>query len=534
MSYMRNYIRDREVEENSLEKESQEPKKKNMYMRNYLTNNLPEMELPEETNIPEKQEKPKKLVSGYGSVPTEEEEANKIPFEGENDLEREIERHRARSTSKVIATVGGAAGDLLHFATSLIGSEDVLPTSETIEYLFSQAPGGRYLDPKNELEKKGDEFVRSVAAFAIPGSKVYSFARNLGIPIVGMAVKEGLMQKGVNEGPATWVKVGTEAILDVINGRSKLGGGALNYLKSLYNKSESLLPKGAIVDAVHYVRDLKSLKQKFLSGGKSPQKEAALKRIDELLKKVDMPDENARKKVLAQLEADPAYRLSKNKKKIRDEALSKIKSRPTVKVQELVDARKTTNEIIDAQSGFAFGTKASVAKKSADRLKEVNSKVIDAVNEYGVSNPKFGAANAIANEGYAAYAASNKMTEFLEKNFGDRVHSKALKTILGLGGSGAVAIGSTIAPLAAAAGAAITPLYYGLKIAYRVAKSPTLKKYYTDIMKNSLIGNSLEVGKSIQKMDKVFLDEEKESEQRKSELKRRNKTRNPEKNKKSS
>src|SRR2546427_7159477 len=55
-----------------------------------------------------------------------------FPEEGENDLEREIERNIAQGTSRIGETVLGMPGDLYSFAKSIFGynPETVLPTSE--------------------------------------------------------------------------------------------------------------------------------------------------------------------------------------------------------------------------------------------------------------------------------------------------------------------------------------------------------------------------------------------------------------------
>ena len=382
-------------------------------------------------------------------------------FEGENDLDREIERNIAQQTSRIGETLAGAPGDIWSFAKSIFGFEPEtnLPTSESLRKKSEELSLG-YTKPKNEFEERLGEVQQDIASFMIPGSGKYNFVRNIGIPITANLAKEGVKAVGGDK-MADAAKMGTMVILDLMNLK---GGGAKKYATNLFKESESLIPEGATLKSKNLEKGLSSLQKSLESGGSAPSKEKALKKITEIQSKV----QNGQ-----------------------------------IEVKELIDFRKTINEIRSELGGFEVQLPKAIKKKAIANLDFVKKEVINGLNEYGkLENPEFLKLNKAANESYAAYEASDKMGKFIKDVVKDTVKSPVLKAILGIGGTyGAFAHAGTLAK----SGGAILPLYAGYesyKIIHQVMKSPTLRKFYGNILKGAISGNASQVSKNAKAMEK--------------------------------
>jgi anti-sigma28 factor (negative regulator of flagellin synthesis) len=401
-------------------------------------------------------------------------------YEGENDLEREIERNISRTTSRAIEKGLGAAGDIQQFAKSLIGLPIFgalqLPTTEKIRETIGSS---EYLQPKNEFEEKADQFTQDVISLSLPGSSSHSLLRNVGIAVAGSLGKKAAKELGASPETQELTKQGLMTVLDIMNIRKTEGkGGAKKFASSLFQESESLVPEGAKINAGKYASSLEKLEKDLNKGGTSPKVEPALKKIKEL------------------------------KDKIHDGEIT---------VDELVSARKKINDIIESGGGFEYSPHPKVKKQALHHLREVKSKVIDALDEYGKMNPEFGNMNKSANEAYAAYSASNSITNFLKRNFGDKISDAATKVALGLASPGAIA-GAKFFPLTTVAAASATPVYLTTKILRRISGSPTLRKYYGNILRYSLQENIPLVDDSIKKFQKEMRKEEKSHTERVSSL----------------
>jgi hypothetical protein len=414
-----------------------------------------------------------------------------VPFEGENDLDREIERNQARTTSRGIETVAGLPGDLESFARWVIGNdkETFLPTSKGLQEKAEKLPGGQ-LKAKNEFEEKSDEFFKDIVSMSIPGSGQASFVRNLGIPIAGLLAKEGVKKIGSGEKEQAYGKMGTMFILDLLNTRRTMGmGGARRFASHLFNESERMIPQGATTTATNLQRDVRQAINALESGGTAPSTASALTKLRE----IEGAIQNGR-----------------------------------IPVRFLVDARKRINDIIDAGGGFDYSVKTNVRRRAINNLNNVKNHVIDSLQEYGQANPRFGAINNAANEAYAAYSASNTVSNFLKKNFGDKIQNGTLKTILGWGGGGigvgGLATGIGYAPAASAAGIAALPAYQVFKVARRMFTSPVLRNYYTNIIRHSLQGNVAQTATNIRQLERELDKKDKEQEKKILELRKSSKT----------
>lgn len=394
-----------------------------------------------------------KKVSDKGTV---------LPFEGENDLEREMERSQARATSRSLETIIGAPGDILSFGAWLIGKElpEAIPTSQKLKK-FSEETTRGYTAPKNEFEEKSDEVMRDIASFAMPGSQTYSMFRNIGIPIIANLGKEGIKYAGGDEKGSSMAKAGMMVALDLITQRKGAGGGAKEFSSNLFKQAEKSIEKGVSVQATGLEKSLNTLEKTLSSGGSRPTTKKSLEKIDELRKEI------------------------KNGK---------------IDVKRLAAYRPSINEAIEEMGGFNIEVPKKLKPAAIRNLNQVKSEVIKTLDQYGEKfNPEFLKFHKAANESWAAYQNSNKIANFIDKHAGKWAKSPATKMLFGSGLTyGAAALGKT----AALTGGALALGYPSFKVLHRVMNSPTLRTYYGNILKGSLSGNTSQVSRNMKLLDK--------------------------------
>lgn len=419
----------------------------------------------------------------FGFVPLES-SAKKIPnkepttlesFEGlGSEFDKDIERHQARNTSRALEGIFGLPGDVASFVTGLFGKEQgILPTSQRLKE-FSESATGGYTAPKNELEQAGDELFRDIGSMLTPGAGTYNIARNIGIPIVGTLAKEGLKYSGVEDRNASYAKMGTMVILDLLAHRTP--GGAKQHSLDLFKEAESLVPEGALANGKILDKSLSNLETSLKAGGKRPSTIDALDKIKELRREIQ-------------------------------------KGEGAIPVKNLIEFRKSINEIVEGFGGYDIKLPTKIKNRAIGNLQDVKGKVIKATEEYGqLKNPEFAKLNRAANESYAAYENSNKIAKFIEKTVGKHVKSNAAKTLLGLAGTGVTGAATYLSPTAAvlggSAGLAGTGAYHSFKVLHRMKNSPTLRQYYKNILEGSLKGNAGQVSANTKALDNLLMLEE--------------------------
>jgi hypothetical protein len=433
------------------------------------------------TNFPEQEQQPEfeemqmRQVPQQGMPqeqiqdPIQQEQQGEFPLEGENDLEREIERNIAQQTARMGEAAIGLPGDVWSFAKSLLGfdPETNLPTSEKLREFTEQASQG-YLEPQNEFESRVGELQQDITSMMTPGSNVYSLARNIGIPVVANLVKEGINIAGGDK-IGTGAKIGTMIILDLISQRR---GGAKKYASKLFEEGDKLVPKGEKAFLPHFETYLKTLEKTMESGGSRPSTSEPLKKIRELLER------------------------SKNGE---------------IEVRELMDFRQAINEIKDSMGGYNVEVPPKIKRKIIFNLDQVKGEVIKGLDEYGkLKNPKFRELNKAANESWAAIEQSDKMATFIKKTVKDSIKNPGVKHILGLGGAGygIVAHGATIAKASAVAAIPLYAGYQTYKVLHQIIKSPTLRRYYGNVLKGAASGNASQVLINAKALDKELEEED--------------------------
>lgn len=446
----------------------------------------PETSIPSETSRPSIFKKQAEVFKKADEPVEKKEEIipklqpEEFAFEGENDLEREIERGQARTLSRIGETVLGAPGDISNFVTNLFGipkSPIGHLSSENLQKASEKLTKG-YTKPETEFEKTVDDTAKTFASMALPGSWGYSFARNLGIPLAATLTKEGVKKYG-GDTAGTYAELGVMLGLDLLGGRIS-SGGAKGYASNLFKQRDKTIPEGANLTTENLQKSIFSLKKELLKGGEATSTDAALQKLDQLTKKIE------------------------------DGKLP---------IDELTKFQERINEKILEQGGFKLETPPKVRERSVQNLNKVKKLVIESLAEYGEKqNPEFLDLHQKANKAFSVYEQSNVLSNFIEKKFGNKIKNPLVKTLFGIGGAGSIGAGALTSPALAATGGAIgaggTALYQGMKIFYRVAKSPELRKYYIDVVKGALAGNALKTKKSLDELDKRLKDEEKDLEEK--------------------
>lgn len=374
----------------------------------------------------------------------------------ENNIESAI-RHSARTGSRAAETVLGFRGDIkklgnkagLYVLEKALGerspeqreqlmksSGDVF-TSEGLKNISKKATGG-YTTADTPGEKSSDE-IASFASALVSGKGVPSGAKAL-VSNIGKAVATSVASVGAGDvvkalgGGETGkeiTKIGTSVLLSLIN-----PGGLKQAISNNYKQARSEIPKGTMLSTAGFSKSLKDLKTDLKTGISTPSKEPILKIIDELEKKA----------ASGQMEAS-----------------------------EVVDIWHNINEIMSSRDLWSSvsGAGKERLRSNFNNLKKV---VGSEIESYGQYNPKFLESWKAANEGYASNAASTRITDFMngivKKSQGGLYPALAIKLFTG---NPAAAV-----PIALGAGT----INLG-QMLYRVFKSPSLRKYYGEVVANA-------------------------------------------------
>lgn len=393
-------------------------------------------------------------------------EKQNFPLENENDLEREIERNQAQITSRGLETILGLPGDVYSFGKELFGysPETSLPTSQSLRKFSEEASLG-YTKPKTEFEEKVGNVASDVAGMAIPGSKIYGFARNLGIPLAANLVKEGLKYSGADEESASAAKIGSMVLLDLMAHRQ---GGVRKFAGDLFEKTKSMIPETLEMPAGNLEASLNAIKNDLSRGGKRTSTIKSLEKINEILDEVH---------------------------------------EGKINVRNLYEYRPSINEAIQELGGFDLNIPKPIKRKIIRNLGNVKSEVIKGVEEGLYNNKDALKSYKEANEAWSAYEKSQLMKRFLEKTLGGTVKGKIVKSILGLGGSiGGSMLGGPL--VTGAVGLTGAGVYNTQKILRQIMGSNALRRYYFGVLKGAAAGNAAQVKKNAKALDQSIQQED--------------------------
>jgi hypothetical protein len=255
-------------------------------------------------------------------------------------------------------------------------------------------------------------------------------------------------------------------------------GGPQNYVNDLFRKSEASIPAGARTNASTLENSLNTIKTDMQQGGTAPSKAAALTKIDEALKSINNGE---------------------------------------IEVSQLPAFRVSINEVIDQMGGWSMELPPKIRQRSIRNLGKVKKEIIQTGESYGrTQNPEFLKNWTSANEAASTLGKSNAIKSYVQKNYGGKFVSHSTKLLFGLGGTG-IAMGSRFAPAAtigtAGVAAGLSTIYQAGKVLYRVAKSKTLKHYYSETVKSALNGQKAQMIQNLAQLDKKLAEEEKKEKQ---------------------
>jgi hypothetical protein len=388
-------------------------------------------------------------------------------YQTEEETERNIDRAKARSFAQIGETVLGAPGDIANFFLGLFGKEqNILPGSSKLKEYAEKGSKG-YLKANTDFEKGADEFLSDVTSMSLPGTGPYKFVKNIGVPIVGTMVKEGLKYNNASEKAQAYGKVGSMVTLDLLSRR--FGGGVKEYAGSLFKKADQSMPKGVSFDASKLSKSLDDLEKTFKMGGSRPTTKKALEKVLEIKNEI------------------------KNNK---------------IDGKNLSAYRPSINEAIEEMGGFSIDVPRKLKPQAIHNLNKVKGEVIKTLEDYGKKfNPEYLKNSQNANEAWAAYSKSNKIANFIQKKIGYSPKSKAVQALFSLSPyATAGAIGALSLPTAAGAGIALTG-YQAFKVLERIRTSKVLSKYYQNVLKEASVGNIALTEKNLKALDENLKDD---------------------------
>lgn len=369
-------------------------------------------------------------------------------FQAAKNLPEEREPTRAESLAK--APVKGFLKGLSETAESspLIARGPV--SHEMFQQLTNEVFKTQNKAPERFLERGG-----KIASYAIGPGKAASKLVRGGLATVGGQLAQEL---GLSEGTQSAIE--TAAFLTPSSWK-----GAQKYVSGLYKKAETFLPEGAEVNA----RDLKKGVNSFISnlkqGGTALSKAPAMTKAKEISSKIHGGK---------------------------------------IDVKEMTGFKKTINE---ARSGlYAEHALDKKGKRTAKRyLDEVSSLIDKTLSEYGKENPKWYEPYKAANEGFGAIENSKRVSNWIGRIIKEHPHASG-------GALAGTLIGHLLTPKTALATIGGAGLIKGGELVARIVKSPTLRKYYKELIKSAINENTAPFLNNLRKLSKAFESKKDEEE----------------------
>lgn len=377
----------------------------------------------------------------------------------------QMKRQVARTGSDVLSEIIGGPGSLLSLpdliSETVTNKKPKYPYEDSLlskafptpEMLRKSYPD--YLKPKNESERKESEFIQGTTALFMPGPKQLQkvlgsrtkgmqlvkylgkrLAKSAGLEAAGELAEEGAKSIGIEEKNAKYLKMGTVFLgsLATENGWK----GAEKYKNSLYEEARSLRPQDAKIASKNLFGAATKLKKELEMGGKSASTSKSLEKINEIIEKTK-------------------------------------KGKSPLEINELEEFSKKINE---AKAGLYTEFQGNkLGRKSAKRNLDRTSGIInDALGEYGKKNKKWYSKFQEAQQTHGAIEGSRKISNWFGR------HHKSLTT--GTVGSllaESIYSPSTVLP-SIGVGAIGTTIVKGSELVARIIKSPSLRKYYFNVL----------------------------------------------------
>lgn len=342
------------------------------------------------------------------------------------------------------------------------GLAQYLPEQEEMEK-FERKHTGEYLQPHTPGEATWDEFVKDVSSMMIfPESKLGllgNLGRSSAVAAAGTGAKELAKELGVGKEGQGYSKLGTMMIGGMIN------PGALTKMSGELRKAaKSSIPKDAMGDATTFQNDLESKLKEIRYKQPTPAGKKIEKEITEILPFI------------------------KDNKLSYDQAVE-IKTALNQNAENLYkETELGTAALKDTRRGYD------------DIRRSLKNFISQSENEY----PEFYKNLKKSDEVYSALAGS--------KRFQNYIFDK--RKALGAAGIAApvielftVGLPATLGTVGVGAGAAVA--HEGIKLGYRILKSPTIREHYIKALTAASKENS---GVMIQEIKRMQNEMEKDPE----------------------
>lgn len=394
---------------------------------------------------------------------------------------KELLRHGARSVARGAETLLGLPGDVLSLAKTGVGkgveliagkplpqfrealekgpsaiqgdefTPEAIPTSENLKEITGAATKG-LTNPQSEIEEGFDELVSDFASLALPVKGKIPFTRALGTSLFANLGKQLVKDFGGSETAQNATKIGSMFLAGMFRPKQ-----ADKFVDSLYKESKELIPKGTMIPSESIVKNLSHIENDLSKGLETATKDKVLRDVKTL----------------------------KNKA-----------SGGAIPLDEVVQTYHDINENMRAKKLFDELSKGE-RKLLKDRYNNFKKEVSNTIEDYGKYNPEFVNKWRSANEAYSAIAESKKVSGMV---------MKAAKSKHTLAASPALLVFEAMNPAMAAKTAGAIAIGYGIakpaELAFRFAKSPTLRKYYLGVIDNSIKENLPGVITNLSKLDK--------------------------------
>lgn len=401
-----------------------------------------------------------------------ENENNKDVFD-EKEIEfssslKEGGRHLLRSASRATESILGLPADVLK--TAQLGAKGLekgaskirekiglspleskekpagFPGSSELREI-SQKIFGEIVTPLSKKESFIDEVISDAAALAIPVKGRVPFIRSIGTSLVGNIGQEGAKQLGFGEKGQVAAKIGA-FFLSGLAGK----GNVKKYWKEQYKLAKESIPEGTQTSTRILDKNLRNFEQNVLQkGGPTPAKKK-IKEFYEELKKKSLSGEMDVDE-LVQFKHD----LNQNRASLYDKELS--------------------------------STDRRVAKKYYD---EIAQAIESQIEQYGKKDPSFLKHWESAQEAYSGFYQSKKVGNWIARHipFG-KLGKTSLLLLEGL-------FRPSTLPYTAGAYSA----FKSGELLTRMFKNKTLRKYYANLMKDSINENKSGFLRNLKSMEK--------------------------------
>lgn len=294
----------------------------------------------------------------------------------------------------------------------------------------------------------------------MPGSGGLNMLTRIGAPLTGLLTKEGFKFFGADESTAEKAKLGVMLATTMAS-----QANPLQFSRNRIAQARQMIPQGTTVPVQNLQNRLVPLQNRLNRGLGVPSKTRTQQGINDLAAQV----QNGR-----------------------------------MDFHSLMDARDNINEWIAEAGGW--DVPAQTRDATVRNLNELKRGIIDTINEN--MQARYPQAHELYNTGYEAAAVTHRsqaISNFIEKNFGKKAKSVGAKILFP-----AMAGGAAVLPKTAFAAGALFPVYKSGQVLYRIGNSPTLARYYSDVIRYSLEGNAQAMANSLSKLDEALYKEERQ------------------------